>query len=195
MAIFYPLNPLLLLKALLIKYKSVIKFILTFLVVYISLSVAYSLYLDFSDGSKFYPDYITHLVAKQSEALLNQIGYDTQVTPHPDEPSMKLIINNKYLARIIEGCNGISVIILFVSFIVAFAGKLKETVIFALSGSVFIYVINLLRIVILSIALYNYPLQKEFLHTAVFPAIIYGAVFLLWMFWVNRFSKIKKKNA
>ena len=44
---------------------------------------------------------------------------------------MKLIINNKYLARVIEGCNSISIIILFVSFIVAFSGPLKTTFFYA----------------------------------------------------------------
>ena len=178
-------------KALFIKYKSVVKFILTFLIVYISLSVAYKFYLDFSDGSKFYPDYFTNLVTKQSQILLQELGYNIEVLSHPDEPSMKLIINNKYVARIIEGCNSISIIILFVSFIIAFSGKLKTTVIYALIGSVLIYIVNIIRIVILSIGLYHYPWRKETLHTVVFPAIIYGLVFLLWMFWVNRFSNLK----
>ncbi|AUP78759.1 exosortase family protein XrtF [Flavivirga eckloniae] len=178
-----------------VKYKSVIKFILTFLLVYISFSVIYKLYLDASDGSKFYPDYITHLVAKQSESLLNSFGYDALVLPHPDEPSMKVTVKGKYLARVIEGCNSISVVILFISFVIAFSGKLKTTFLFILSGSVLIYAVNLIRIAVLSMALYHYPEHKEILHAVVFPAIIYGLVFLLWIFWVNRFSKLKNKNA
>lgn len=70
---------------------------------------------------------MTHLVAKQTKTLLDGFGYDAQITTHPDEPSMKLLVNGNYLARIIEGCNSISVIILFVSFIIAFSGKLKTT--------------------------------------------------------------------
>jgi exosortase family protein XrtF len=162
--------------------------------VYISLSVAYKFYLDFSDGSKFYPDYFTYAVAKQSQVLLQEIGYNAQVVPHPEEPSMKLIINNKYIARVIEGCNGISIIILFTSFVIAFSGKVKTTIMYVLAGSVLLYVVNLLRIVILTVGLYHYPWRKEALHTVIFPAIIYGMVFLLWMFWVNRFSNLKNKN-
>lgn len=182
-------------KALLIKYKSVVKFILTFLTVYFVLTFAYKLYLDVSDGSKYYPDYITNLVAKQSKLLITSFDYRVQLIPHPDEPSMKLIINEKFVARVVEGCNSISVIILFVSFIIAFAGKLKYTVIYVLAGSVLIYAVNLLRIGILSIGLYNYPWRRDILHTVIFPLIIYGMVFLLWMFWVNRFSKLKKQDA
>lgn len=179
-------------KTLIIKYKSVIKFILTFLIVYGVLSLVYSFYLDASKSGQYYPDFITNLVAKQSENLLKTFGYETNVVPHPNEPSIKVIVEGKYLARVIEGCNGASIIILFVSFIVAFSGKIKTTIIFALSGSVLLYVVNLIRIVVLSIGLYHYPWREAILHSVVFPAIIYGMVFLLWMFWVNRFSKFNQ---
>lgn len=182
-------------KALLLKYNSVVKFILTFLTVYVVLTMSYKLYLDFSDGSKYYPDYLTNLVAKQSESLIRALGYDAVIVPHPNEPSMKLLVNSKFVARVVEGCNSISVIILFISFILAFAGKFKTTVIYILAGSVLIYVVNLIRIAILSIGLYNYPWREDVLHTVIFPMVIYGLVFLLWMFWVNRFSKNKKQYA
>ena len=181
-------------KSLLIKYKSVIRFIITFLTVYGILTLGYHLYLSVSDGSKFYPDYVTHLVAVQTDVLLNGLGYDASITPHPHEASIKIIINEKYIARVIEGCNAMSVIILFLSFIVAFAGKLKTTVLYGLAGSIIIYAFNLIRIVILSIGLYHYPWRKEVLHTVIFPMLIYGTVFLLWMFWVNRFSKNIRSN-
>ena len=157
-------------------------------------SALYHFYLDSSEGSKYYPDYLTHLVAKQTEVLINGFGYNTQVVPHPDEPSMKVIVNGKYLARVIEGCNAVSVIILFISFVIAFSGKLKTTLLFILSGSVLIYAANLLRITLFTIAIYSYPEKQAFLHDILFPLVIYGFVFLLWIFWVNRFSNLKKKH-
>ncbi len=181
-------------KALFVKYKSVIRFILTFIVVYGVLAISYKLYLDFSEESKYYPDYFTNLVAHQSVSLLETVGYNAQVTPHPNEASMKLIINDKFVARVIEGCNSISVIILFVSFIIAFAGKWKTTLFYTLFGMVLIYVANLFRVVILSIGLYHYPWRREILHAVIFPLIIYGMVFLLWMFWVNRFATNTTKH-
>ncbi|EPR74257.1 hypothetical protein ADIWIN_0834 [Winogradskyella psychrotolerans RS-3] len=182
-------------KALLVKYKSVIRFIVTFLAVYGVLTIGYNVYLNVSHGSVFYPDYLTNLVAEQTNALLNGLGYEASITPHPNEPSMKIIINGKYVARVIEGCNAISIIILFLSFIVAFAGKLKTTLLYGLAGSIIIYAFNLIRIVILSVGLYHYPWRREILHTVIFPMLIYGTVFLLWMVWVNRFSKKAKSNA
>lgn len=152
------------------------------------------MYLQQDAGSTYYPDYMTHLVAQQSAYLLQDLGYTAQVLPHPHEASMKLIINNKYVARVIEGCNSVSVIILFISFILAFAGTFKTTLFYILAGSVIIYSVNLVRVVILSIGLYHYPWRKDILHTVIFPGIIYGLVCLLWVVWVNRFSKIATKK-
>jgi len=181
------------LKALFLKYRSVIKFILTFFVVYGGLSFVYKYYLKFSEGSGFYPDYLTHLVGQQTKQVLQALGYEVMAVPHSTEPSVKLIVNGQYLARVVEGCNSVSVIILFVAFIVAFSGKWKTTFFYILSGSVLIYSVNLLRVVLLSMWLYHYPEYKEVLHAVVFPVIIYGMVFLLWVFWVNRFSKTNRK--
>ncbi len=182
-------------KALFIKFKPVVRFITTFLLVYFALSVAYKFYLEYSKTSTYYPDYFTHLVAQQTKGLLNAFSYTTETLPHENEPSIKLIVNGNYLARVIEGCNGISIIILFVAFIVAFASRLKPTLLYVLAGSVLIYSINLARIVLLSIGLYHYPELEVVLHTVIFPALIYGVVFLLWVFWVNTFSKLKPKHA
>ena len=182
-------------RELLTKYKLVIRFIITFLVVYGVLTVSYYLYLNLSDGSKYYPDFMTNLVARQTNSLLNSIGYEAKVIPHPNEASMKVIINGKFVARVIEGCNAVSIIILFLSFIVAFAGKLKTTFLYCFAGSIIIYAFNLIRIAILSAGLYHYPWRKEVLHNIIFPMLIYGTVFLLWMVWVNRFSKNIKANA
>ncbi|KJD37291.1 molecular chaperone GroEL [Tamlana sedimentorum] len=170
------------------------KFILTFLVVYAVLTFAYKFYLQFSSGNTYYPDYITHTLAKQTEVILNDLGYAAKVEAHANEPSMKLILNGTYLARIIEGCNSVSVIILFISFVIAFSGTFKTTVFFIVFGSVLIYIVNLVRIVVLSVGLYKYPQHEHVLHTVIFPAIIYGMLFLLWIFWVNRFSKLKNNE-
>ena len=171
-----------------------VRFILVFLGTYLILSLAYNLYLDLSKDSKFFPDFITNLTARQTEILIDNLGYEAQIEPHPDEPSIKLIINGKYVARVIEGCNSLSLIILFTAFILAFRDTAKRTIIYLLAGSVLIYSVNLIRIVILSVGLYHYPWRREILHTVIFPLIIYGMVFLLWMFWIRRFTISKYQN-
>jgi exosortase family protein XrtF len=90
---------------------------------------------------------------------------------------MKVIINGKFVARVIEGCNALSIIILFLSFIIAFAGRIKTTVLYCFAGAIILYAFNLIRIVILSAGLYHYPWRREILHNVIFPMLIYGTVF------------------
>jgi exosortase family protein XrtF len=110
-----------------------------------------------------------------------------------DYKHYNILYNNKITATIIEGCNAVSVIVLFISFVIAFSGKLKQTVVFILVGSLFIYILNIFRIIILSVLLYYYPAQEHILHGVVFPLFIYGAVFILWVIWVTKFSKYATK--
>ena len=172
-------------KALLKKYKSVVLFIVLFLGTYLILSTIYSFYLKASVSSGFYPDYITNLVARQSAAILDALGYLIVMEEYEGRVGMLIIIENAYAVNIVEGCNSASVIILFVSFVISFAEKFKKTVIFLLAGAVLIYIVNLLRIVLLTVAAYKFPEYQEMLHSVVFPAIIYGMVFILWIVWVR----------
>lgn len=156
-----------------------------FLGSYLVFTLFYNLYLDFFRSPVYFPDYITHLVAKQSEALINSFGYNAKIIPHQSELSMKLIINEVYLARIIEGCNAVSIIILFLAFVLSFFGKFKTTLLYLLAGSVIIYGMNIIRIAVLAIGIYEYPQHTQFLHSIVFPLIIYGTIFILWLIWVR----------
>jgi exosortase family protein XrtF len=171
------------------KYKAVLRFVLLFLGTYVLLSFLYGGFLQLSKSGAYHPDYITHQVSKQSETLINEIGYTARVLPESNFPSMQLFINGEIVGQIIEGCNSISIIILFISFILAFAQIWKKTVLFILGGSVLIYSVNLIRIAILAIALYEFPEYQEILHTVIFPGIIYGMVFLLWVLWVRSLPK------
>lgn len=175
-------------------YKPVLQFIATFLGVYFVLTLGYKFYLDFSNGSSFFPDYFSNLVGRQTVSLLNSLGYVSAISPDTSQSVLNLSLQGKNIAFIAEGCNGISIIILFVAFIVAFADNLKTTLLYILIGSVLIHVANLIRIVIIAIAIYKYPSHQELLHGVIFPGLIYSMVFLLWMFWVSQFNK-NKANA
>ncbi|MGO3182379.1 MAG: exosortase family protein XrtF [Aequorivita sp.] len=167
------------------KYKTVVRFVVLFLGTYLVLSILYALYLKASAKSGYFPDFFTNLVARQSGAVLDGFGYSALLTPHKLGGGMLLTIDNDYSVSIVEGCNSISVVILFVSFIIAFAESFKKTLLFLLAGAVLIYVVNILRIAILVVALYKFPEYENLLHSVIFPGIIYGMVFVLWMVWVR----------
>lgn len=176
------------LKSYYIKYKPFLSFVAKFFLIYILLSFIYGLYLDQFDKATFEPDGITTLVSDQTRELLNFFGVDATTAPHELEASHKFMVNGKFVARIVEGCNAVSVMILFVAFVVAFKGKLKHTLLFILIGILIIHILNIIRIALLAQALYHYPQYQEFLHGTIFPLVIYGVVFILWVIWVNKFS-------
>lgn len=176
-------------KELFVKYRSVVRFVLLFLGSYLVFTGLYALYLHLSKSWSYPPDFITNLVARQSSSLIGSIGYEAAVVPHETQPTMKLYVEGQYLARVVEGCNSVSIIILFIAFVIAFAQRFKKTAMFLFAGAVLIYAINVIRIAILAVALYKYPDYENLLHGVVFPGIIYGMVFLLWMLWVRMLSK------
>lgn len=161
---------------------------------YLALSFVYKKYLGVSEQWGYYPDYFTHITGKASRSLIEFFGYKTRIYEDDSQPFLKLIIEDVYIARIIEGCNSISVIILFLAFIIAFASSFKTTALYMLTGSIIIFVANIVRIAVFIIGIYHYPKYTEVLHSVIFPALIYGIVFLLWLVWVYTFSGLKKKN-
>ena len=137
---------------------------------------------------------ITKVVTQHTKYVTELLGYDVYTAQNFDELSMMFKVNESYVVKIVEGCSSVAVIILFLAFIIAFSGKLKSTILFGISGIVLIYVVNILRIVLLALAIYQYPKYQNVLHNIIFPAIIYGMVFILWAVWVRKYAKIGEKR-
>ena len=174
--------------------KTVVLFLIRFFGTYLLLFVIYAVYLNKSQNisGTYSCAPITQTVANQVQFLLTNFGYDAKIEQHPEEISLQLLMNDTLIARINEGCNAMSIIILFISFIVAFANKFKVTALYILFGSLVIYGSNIFRIAFISIALYKYPEYQAILHDFIFPGILYGITFLLWFVWVQKFSQLKK---
>jgi exosortase family protein XrtF len=168
-------------------YKPFLVFLTCFFGTYIVLTFCYQFYLDGFVNGKV--DTFTGWVAQNVEIVLSCFYQTARVVEVRNEPLFIIYFENKDLARIVEGCNGISVIILFVSFVVAFSGSLKNTLLFVFGGSLIIYILNIFRIAVLTVLLYSFPAQEHLLHGVLFPLVIYGVVFVLWVIWVNKFSK------
>lgn len=175
-------------KKYLVAYRPFLVFLAKFLLTYALLAFCYQMYLNRYDKSAFAVDDFTQSVAFQTEKLIGFFNPNVSTAPHLQQSSIKLIYEGKFVARVVEGCNALSVIILFAAFVVAFTGKWKTTAWFILGGSLLIHLLNIARIAILSVALYYFPQQEEMLHGVVFPLFIYGVVFVLWVVWVNKFS-------
>ncbi len=176
------------------QYRPFFIFLLKFFGVYVVLTIIYQFYLGSFDAQAFEVDGFTRLVSDQTEWLLD-FFYTAGTVPHPTQASIQLSLNGDYLARVVEGCNALSVMILFVAFVVAFKGSLKHSVVFIIGGILIIHILNIVRIALLTMALLHYPAYGHMLHSVVFPMFIYGVVFVLWVIWVNKFSTYARQSA
>lgn len=176
------------------QYRPFFVFLLKFFVTYGILTFCYQIYLNSFNSKAFEADGFTKIVAQQTADLLQFVGKDSYTVPHPKQDCVKLFIHEKYIARVVEGCNAMSVIILFVAFVIAFKGKWKQTILFLLIGILLIHILNVVRIALLAIALYHFPEYEHILHGVIFPLFIYGVVFGLWVVWVQKFSTYAKAS-
>jgi exosortase family protein XrtF len=155
-----------------------------FLLFYLVFTQIYNWYLGNFDKNANQVDGITTVVTQNTKAVIQWFEPDCYTLKHDKEASVKIIYKNKYVSRIVEGCNAISVIILFAAFVFAFSGKWLRTFLFIVLGSFIIYFLNVFRIASLTIALYHYPAYEGVLHDIVFPLVIYSVVFIQWLIWV-----------
>jgi len=170
------------------KNRAFFLFLAKFAISYLILSGLYWLYLSQYDADLLQTDGMTHSVAKQSGWLIRWFGEGAFIEPHESQACYRLYVNNQRVARIVEGCNAVSVMILFAAFIVAFSTTFKRTLLYILAGLIIIHVLNILRIALLGLGIFYYRDYAPFLHDVVFPLFIYGVVFVLWVAWVIKFS-------
>ena len=170
------------------RYKLFLLFLGKFFLSYLVLTAFYQIYLaSYREGI----DGITSNVAFLTQKIASVLGIELETKS--DFLQYQIVYNGNYLARIIEGCNSVSVIILFNSFVIAFSNKVKPTLWYLCIGSFLIYGINILRIICLTVLLDKFPKQEHLLHGVFFPLGIYGFVFVLWIVWVTKIVKYASK--
>lgn len=172
-------------------FKEILGVLLRFLGIWLVLFLLYQLYLN--QYSKDI-DGFTKVISDQSAFLLNFTGYETVIKDFPSHETIQFYINGKLATRMIEGCNAISVMIMFLSFVFAFYKGVK-TFYFAIAGIMLLYVLNLFRIYIINMIVVDFPSFTKPAHDYFFPAIIYGGVVILWLIWINKFVITDEKNS
>jgi len=180
------------------QYKPTIHFLLKFVIVYITLINVYDYYLKSFDSELIQDtDAATYEVAAQSSNLAELLGFESHIFQHSEESSVVFYLDGQYKVKIVEGCNGIAVMILFLSFVVAFGGRIIDMLLYVPMGIFVIHLSNVVRLTFLTyLFVYHNEYSKEF-HDFIFPAIIYGMTFVLWVIWVNYFAfkySTKKKS-
>lgn len=172
-------------------FREILFILLRFLGIWLVLFVLYQFFLNQYSGNV---DSFTKIISNQSEFLLNSTGYQTVTKDFPKHETVQFYINGKVATRMVEGCNAISVMIMFLAFVFAFYQG-KKTFFFSIVGISILYILNLLRIYLLNVIVVDFKEYTKPAHDYFFPAIIYGGVVLLWLIWINKFViKDEKPN-
>jgi exosortase family protein XrtF len=166
-------------------FKPVLGILLRFVIIYLVLLFAYQFFLNSFKGEGLDP--YSRMIAEQVRKIQNAVGFSTQLYDDIPGEQVWFYVKEKYVTRMVEGCNAVSVIILFLAFIFAFYKGFK-TFLFVAAGFILLYVMNLLRIVGLNIVTRDYPAYSKMSHDYLFPAVIYGTVVILWLAWIKFFA-------
>jgi exosortase family protein XrtF len=169
-------------KDILIKYKPALRFLGIFVGLYLLLNTFYGLWIQ-----HYYPqvDPFTVSIAKQVAALLTLFGQEFSANAEIASANVALWLNNQVVVYVFEGCNGINVMIVYLSFLVAYKGRTRQFLLFFFGGLTLIYLLNLVRVGLLAEVALFYPEQLYFFHKYLFTGFIYAVVFVLWYYWVK----------
>lgn len=172
-------------------FKPVLGILLRFIIIYLVLLFGYQFYLNSFQNQGLDP--FSRLIANQVMSVQNSGGYPTLLYDDVKGEQVWFYVKQSYATRMVEGCNAVSVMILFLAFVFAFY-KGAKTFIFAFVGLIILYIMNVLRIAGLNIVVRDFSQYGKISHDYLFPAIIYGTVVLLWLIWIKFFA-LKNENS
>lgn len=123
-----------------------------------------------------------------SAFFLRLFGYVVDQDYMVNDCEARLVFAGSGSICIGDGCSGLELFILFFGFILLMRGRIKDKLWFIPAGVLAILILNIIRIIVLSLIFYHTPEYLDFNHKYTFVIIVYGAIFGLWVLWVNKFS-------
>lgn len=176
------------------QYKPLIFFLLRFIGSYVLFILIYNWYLNHFLPHGL-PDPFTKFCAELASKGFNIIGFESSTIHIPGENYMRLIVNGKVGSIVNEGCNAISILIIFVAFILAFYTTFKQTLLYIICSLLGLFLMNIFRIILLTYIFRFHDSIAKVSHDYLFPAIIYGSIIILWIVWIKFFVSKRKINA
>jgi len=133
------------------------------------------------------------LIIANAAFILKLLGFS--VYQSIEDRNLQLIgIDGSHPIWIGSPCNALTLFMFFTLFVFAFPGSAKRKIWFIPMGVIIIHFTNVLRVISLIAINYYSPQYLEFNHTYTFTVLVYGIIFLLWMWWVNSSLKGHKTN-
>ncbi|HKL95821.1 MAG TPA: archaeosortase/exosortase family protein [Paludibacteraceae bacterium] len=128
-------------------------------------------------------------IASVNYLVMNWFGYEVELV---DDTIIRFATGHG--ARIVWSCTGIKQSYIFLCLILFSRGPWQHKLWFIPLGILVCYVVNIARITGLNMIIYNYREWFDFLHEHLFKYIFYGILFLLWVWWEEKFALLSRKK-
>ncbi|HPQ07814.1 MAG TPA: archaeosortase/exosortase family protein [Bacteroidia bacterium] len=161
-----------------------VKFILTASVVYLFCYLIYELVIK---KYTLIDEYIIRIIIENTDDILRRLDFKTFKTTELNDFQV-IGIHGSIGVWVGKACDAISLFIVFSVFILAFPGNQRDKWWFVPFGILTIHILNVLRVVGLTIITYYAPEWLEFNHTYTFTFLVYSYILLLWIWWVNKYA-------
>jgi exosortase/archaeosortase family protein len=109
------------------------------------------------------------------------------------EPNTMWFSNGSHV-KIDEGCSGLKQFYQILVLFVLFPGPWKHKMWYIPFGFFVMFLANIFRIVCLSLIALWIPQHWDFAHEWILRPFFYVIIFLLWVYWVEKFRRNKKRN-
>ncbi len=153
-----------------------------FCLLFLILLLVFSFLLSLEQIKRYFYNPVTTLIASQIAWILKIIGINVHASG--------IIVSSKsFSIKILANCNAIFEIFLFLSAVLAFPALLKEKVVGGISGAIFIYLMNLLRVVLLFVIGVYSPQFFEETHIYITQSIFIVMVLIFWLFWAGKWVR------
>jgi exosortase/archaeosortase family protein len=101
----------------------------------------------------------------------------------------ELYINHMHCVHIGIPCNGIEVMGVFACIILAYRAKLYSKILMVITGCIVVFILNTLRIVVLTFFIYNHHLKAfNINHKYIFNLVLYGILLIIFSLWSSKFG-------
>ena len=153
-----------------------------FCLLFLGLLFAFSFLLSLETIKHYFYNPVTTLIAYQAAWILNALGMKVHA-------SGIIISGEGFSVKIVANCNAIFEIFLFLSAVIAFPALLKEKMVGGALGTIFIYLLNLFRVVLLFLVGVYSPKFFEETHIYVTQSIFIVMVAIFWLFWAGKWAR------
>lgn len=101
--------------------------------------------------------------------------------------------NNGYVA-VVGSCSGLKQFYQWTVLMLLFPGPWKKKLWFIPSGIIIIHIVNIFRIVVLSVVVVHWPQNWDFIHEWILRPFFYVVIFGMWVVWVEKVKDKRNKR-